>query len=118
MIDNDGATAAGSSCPPRSTGGGIRSSAGAEFSQMRGKGDPRRLTPPAARSRSVISVSPHRLPRALRPFAIVFLAADGVVAHLGEDLAGCRQAPEVDALVGIPEIGAHDGARALEVNLL
>src|SRR5258708_38779833 len=57
-------------------------------------------------------------PGAFWPFLIVLFAADAVLAHVGQDLPRRRQALWVDPLVGIPKIGAHDGARALEIDLV
>src|SRR6202011_3591093 len=53
-------------------------------------------------------LSPHRLPRAFRPGAVVFLAADPVLAHLGQDLARGRQGFGIDPLVRIPQVGSDD----------
>ena len=61
---------------------------------------------------------PQRLPCTLRPCPVVVLAADAVVAHLGEDLARRRQISGIDPLVGIPQVGADDGAGALEIDLI
>src|ERR1700761_5124502 len=62
--------------------------------------------------------SPHRLPGAFGPFAIVAFAAGLVRAHIGENLARCGQYRRIYALVRVPEIGAHDRPRALEVDLI
>src|SRR5205085_6915563 len=43
--------------------------------------------------------------RPLGPSSIIFLTADTVFTHAGENLARLRQACGVNPLVGIPEIG-------------
>src|SRR3984893_17429733 len=63
-------------------------------------------------------LSPHRLPRAFRPGAVVVLAADPVLAHLGQDLARGRQGFGIDPLVRIPQVGSDDGACALKIDLV
>src|SRR3546814_20644261 len=59
---------------------------------------------------------PKRLARALRPLAVIGLAADLRLAHRGEDLARRRQALRLHMPLGVPEVGAHDRASALEVD--
>jgi Patatin phospholipase len=66
----------------------------------------------------IIERLPQRLPRPLRPGAVVLPATDPVLTHLGKDLPRRRQRPGIDALVGIPQVGAHDRACALEIDLL
>src|SRR5262245_39911022 len=67
----------------------------------------------SARTATASRPSPHRLRGPRRPFPVVLLAADLVVAHTGENLARRRQGFGIDAPVGIPQIGTHDGTGAL-----
>src|SRR5882724_3937095 len=60
---------------------------------------------------------PQRLPRAFRPGPVVIVAADAILAHVGENLTWRRQTFGVDPLVGIPQVGANDGPRALKIDL-
>src|SRR6266851_4700565 len=60
---------------------------------------------------------PQRLPRAFRPGPVVVVAADAILAHVGENLTRRRQTFGVDPLVGIPQVGANDGPRALKIDL-
>jgi CheY-like chemotaxis protein len=59
----------------------------------------------------------HAIKRELN-LPIVFLTADRIVAHIGQDLAGRRQGFGINPFVRVPEVGADDGAGALEVDLL
>src|SRR5215468_10544624 len=62
--------------------------------------------------------SPQRPSRPLRPRAVIIVPTDPIVAHLRKNLARRWQSFRIDVLLGIPEIGADDGARALEINVL
>src|SRR5262245_18300696 len=59
---------------------------------------------------------PERLARPLRPLPVICFTADRVLAHTREDFTWRRQRLRIDTPVRIPELGAHDGAGALEVD--
>src|ERR1700682_5279073 len=62
--------------------------------------------------------SPHRLRGASRPFAVVALAADAVVAERRQDLAGAGQALGVDMARRVPQFRTHQRAGALEIDCI
>src|SRR5918993_499188 len=49
---------------------------------------------------------------------VVGLTVEAVPAQGREDLSGARQAASRHMLLRVPQVGAHDGSRALEVNRL
>ena len=57
-----------------------------------------RFRPPQAQGPAL----PERLARAFRPRPVIVLAANAVLAHVGQDLARRRQALGIDPLVRIP----------------
>lgn len=64
---------------------------------------------PTSHTGELASRLPQRLPRPLRPCPVILVTVDAVLAHVGEDLSRCRQAPGVDALVRILQVGTHNG---------
>jgi hypothetical protein len=63
-----------------------------------------------------LSLLPEGLFSAVCPGAIVGFAADAVLAHLSEDLAGGGKAVWVDVFLRVPQIGADDGPGALKID--
>src|SRR4051794_307441 len=61
-------------------------------------------------------LSPKSLPGAVGPGAVVVVTADAVFAHGGEDLTGGGETIWVSVFFRVPQIGANDGAGALEID--